>query len=137
MLLVDSSCLLAALDAGEPDHKRVHEIIARQATTLLVTDFVLAEVDYLVLKRLGVGAEQDFIQQVLDGIFVREPITAEDLLRASEIASDYSEHRLGITDTSLMALSERKRVHEILTLDRRHFGLFRDRRGGAPTLLPD
>ena len=129
--------MLAAVDAGEPDHERVTEAIRAAHTSLITTDFVLAEVDFLVLKRLGVQAELALLEQFAAGIFWREQVKQLDLSRAQEIIVQYSEHKLGITDASLMALSERLGIREVLTLDRRHFGVFRDRRGQALALLPE
>jgi uncharacterized protein len=47
-----------------------------------------------------------------------------------------AEHQLGITDATLMALAERLDRCPVLTLDRRHFSIFRDRRGRSLRLLP-
>lgn len=46
-----------------------------------------------------------------------------------------SDQSLGLTDATLMALAERLRA-PVLTLDWRHFGLYRDRRGKPLELLP-
>ena len=135
-MLADTSGLLAAVDAGEPDHERTRAAIAADQGPLVITDFVLAELDFLVLKRLGAEAEMALLDQVLEGVFLREPMTHEDLTRAREIIEQYQEHRFGIADASLMALSERLSVREVLTLDQRHFGVFRDRSGKALTLVP-
>ena len=135
-LLVDSSGLLAAIDAGEPEHAAVHRLLERDTRPLVLTDYVIAEVDYMVLKRLGAEAEQAFIEQVLDGTFRRETVEDGDLQRAHEISIRFAEHQLGVTDATLMALSERLQTRDVLTLDHRHFAVFRDRRGRALRLLP-
>ncbi len=136
VLLVDSSGLLAAIDAGEPDHERVRELLERDRRPLIVTDYVIAEVDYLVLRRLGVAAEQAFVEQLLDGTFRREPIGDADIQRAQQIAARFKDQKIGLTDASLMALSERLTARDVLTLDRRHFSPFRDAKGRALNLLP-
>jgi predicted nucleic acid-binding protein len=135
-MLVDSSGVLAALDAGEPDHEDVLAAIEADERPLRITDFVIAEVDFLILKRLGPAAEQRFLEQINEGIFRRETVTDDDVLRATEIIEQFEEHRFGITDATIMALSERLGISEVLTLDARHFTVFRDRRGKALTILP-
>jgi predicted nucleic acid-binding protein len=135
-MLVDSSGVLAALDAGEPDHEAVLAAIEADKRPLRINDFVIAEVDFLILKRFGPAAEQAFLEQINEGIFRREMVTDDDMLRASEIIEQFEDHRFGITDASLMALSERLGISEVLTLDERHFAVFRDRRGKALTILP-
>jgi predicted nucleic acid-binding protein len=135
-LLCDSSGILAAIDSGEPDHERVRTFLESDGGTLLVTDFVIAEVDYLVLERLGARAEQAFLEQIIEGVFQREEVRQEDLERAAEISRKYARHQVGLTDASLMALSERRRARRILTLDHRHFSMFRNREGKGLELVP-
>lgn len=136
MILLDSSGLLAALDEGEPDHEATMAILDAARGPLLVIDFVLAEVDYLVLQRLGAKAEADFLSQLTGGAFVREPVTASDLERARAIAEAYADQAIGLTNASMMAVAERLAGCQVLTLDRRHFAPFRDRRGRPLRLLP-
>jgi predicted nucleic acid-binding protein len=135
LILADTSGLLALLDAGEPSHARVREVVARERGPLVTTDLVLAELDFLVLRRLGGKAERAFLGQVLDGRLLREPVDRKDLVRASRILESYPDPSFGLTDASLMVIAERLAV-PVLTLDRRHFTTFRDQRGKALTLLP-
>ena len=135
MILADTSGLLALLDEGEPDHAAVTKLVKREPGPLLVTDFVLAETDFLVLDRLGARAERDFLAQLSVGALLREPITANDLTRAIEISTDYLDQEFGLTDATLMALAERL-GRPVLTLDRRHFTTFRTKKGKPLRLLP-
>jgi predicted nucleic acid-binding protein len=135
VIVADTSGLVALLDAGEPEHERVRDAIEDDAGPLLAIDFVLAETDYLVLRRLGAEAERGFVAQVKSGAIHREPVTSADIDRASEILERYADQELGLTDASVMAVAERLDA-PVLTLDRRHFSPFRDRRGRALALLP-
>ena len=135
MLLCDTSGLLALLDSGERAHRRVRNAVETNAGPLLAIDFVLAELDHLLLHRLGPSAEGRFLEQVAKGVFLREGVSDPDFARASTIARRYREHEIGLTDAALMAVAERLRC-PVLTLDR-HFELFRDRRGSPLTLVPE
>jgi predicted nucleic acid-binding protein len=136
MILCDTSGLLALLDSGEREHRRASAALEDVTGPLLTTDFVLAELDYLILRRLGPVAETALLKQVRDGSLTREPVTDADLLAAVRIIERLAEHQLGITDATLMALAERLDRCPVLTLDRRHFSIFRDRRGRSLRLLP-
>jgi uncharacterized protein len=136
LILCDTSGLLALFDAGERDHRRVRKAIEREPGPLLTTDFVLAELDFLLVKRLGRAAEKAFLAQLDEGVLTREPITDDDLSAAAKILDRFGDHEFGLTDATLMAAAERLELCPILTLDRRHFGLFRDRLGRALPLLP-
>ncbi len=135
MLLADTSGLLALLDRGEPEHASVTSAVEADDGPIVVLDFALAELDYLVLTRLGPKAELGLLEQLTEGVFVREPVTEADLRRAAAIGRRYREHALGLTDTAQMAVAERLGC-PVLTLDRRHFELFRDKKGRPLTLLP-
>jgi predicted nucleic acid-binding protein len=97
---------------------------------------VIAETDYLVLKRLGKRAERAFVAQLISGAIQREEVARADLERALAISRQFDDQCLGLTDAAVMALTERLETRKVLTLDRRHFAPFRDRRGRALELLP-
>ena len=136
MIVVDTSGLIALLDRGEPMHGAAHDAVAGARGPLVVTDFVLAETDYLVLRRLGRRAEAAFIAQLVDGVFLREAVTDADLARASDIIATFVDHDVGLTDATLLAVAERLHTRRILSLDHRHLAVFRDRRGQALELVP-
>lgn len=136
MIIADTSGLLSLLDRGEKHHEPARSAVAAHRGPLVTTDFVLAETDYLVLRRLGARPEMAFLRQVLGGTPLREPVTPGDMDRAVEIIVQYADHNLGLTDASLMAVAERLDARRVLTLDHRHFALFRDSRGRALELLP-
>lgn len=136
MIGLDTSGFLALLDAGEPDHDAAKVAIKEAAGIRWTTDFVLAEVDYVVCKRLGVQAELSFLSQVRQGAVRREPVTDTDLARAQVLIGKYTEHAIGLTDATLVSVAERLGCQRILTLDRNHFRLFRLRSGKPFVLVP-
>jgi predicted nucleic acid-binding protein len=136
VIVLDTTGLVALLDRGERSHIRVRQLIDSEPGPLLVLDLVLAETDHLILHRLGAKAERAFLAQLMEGGLVREPLTHDDLQRVAAIATRFSDHAFGLTDCAVMAVAERLGA-KVLTLDRRHFSLFRTRRGKALTLLPD
>lgn len=136
MILADTSGLLALLDRGEAEHRRVSRAVEKEPGPLVVIDVVLAETDYLIRRRLGRQAGRAFLDQVLEGVFLREEVTDGDLRRASEIDDRYHESDLGLTDSALMAIAERLAPSKVLTLDRKHFAPFRTLKGEPLDLLP-
>ena len=54
MIVLDTSGLLAALDADQRHHEPARQVLAADAGPLLLSPFVLAELDYLLLERVGV-----------------------------------------------------------------------------------
>jgi len=135
MILADTSGLLCLLDEGEPQHAEARAAVESDPGPLLTVDLVLAETDFLVRARLGEAAAARFLDQVRGGALLREPFSDRDLERATAILGQYADQHFGLTDAALMAVAERLRV-PVLTLDRRHFGVFRRVDGHALELLP-
>jgi predicted nucleic acid-binding protein len=136
VLVADTSGVLAALNADDAAHERVRVTLEREVGRIVVPALVLAEVAYLALKHLGQAAEEAFVEDVLAGAWSREPLLDSDLRRALEVLRRHAEHEVGLVDASIVATAERLRVTRVLTLDRRHFSMFRLWNKKAPTILP-
>lgn len=65
-----------------------------------------------------------------------EPVAAADWLRIAELVARYDDLPLGTVDASVVAAAERLGVHEVATVDRRHFSVVRPAHADAFTLLP-
>jgi predicted nucleic acid-binding protein len=63
-------------------------------------------------------------------------LSTEDWQRVRELVTTYADLRLGGTDSSVIALAERRGTSRIATLNRRHFAVVRPRHTDAFELLP-
>jgi len=97
---------------------------------------VLPEVCYLLQTRISPAAEQAFMRAVADGEFTTEPLEVEDVARATALMQEYADLPLGFVDATVLATAERLGAREILTTDRRHFGVIRPLHGRTVTLVP-
>lgn len=136
MIVVDTSGLLAVLDEGQAKHRQALAAIGSPHPALLLSPFVLAELDYLLTTRVGQQAERSLLNQVAGGSLALEPFGADDVGRADEIIERYEDLRLGLADASIVVLAERYDVLEVLTLDERHFRAVRGPGGKPFRLLP-
>lgn len=136
MIVLDTSGLLAAIDASQRHHAAAAAALRASDGPLLLSPFVLAELDYLLSTRVSAGTATALLNQVAGGAYRLEPMTAEDIARASEIIDRYRDLELGLADSSLVVLAERYRTYDVLTLDERHFRAV-DGPGGRPfRILP-
>lgn len=135
-MIVDTSGLLAFFNDKEPAHAAVKQVVEGTSDSLVISPFVVAEVDYLVATRHGVDAELAVLRQLSSGAFEHADMTADDISRATRIIERYRDQEIGITDASLVVLAARYKTRKILTLDHRHFTILRPARGHAFTLLP-
>lgn len=135
-LVVDAGALYAQADADEPRHAVVAAILRAEREALVTTELAVAEADYLITQRLGVGVELAFIDDLTAGTFVVECLSREELRTARAVVERYRDLRIGLADASLAVLANRYRTTRILTFDERAFRAMTPLAGGAFTLLP-
>jgi predicted nucleic acid-binding protein len=133
--VVDAGPLYAATDSSDQDHARCVATLERTDLDLVIPALVIAEVTFIVGRRLGPDVEAEFLA-ALAGFDVEAPV-AEDWPRIAELAAQYRDFPLGGTDASVVALAERLETDVLVTLDHRHFGAVRPRHCSAFRLLPE
>ena len=132
--IVDSGPLYAVVDADDDDHARCLEALERADLELVIPALVVAEVTYMVGRRLRADAEAAFLRG-LERFEVEAP-APEDWPRIGDLVERYRDYPLGGTDASLVALAERLDAEVVVTLDSRHFQAIRPRHRRAFRLLP-
>ena len=137
MIVADTSGLLALFNAREPAHASVKRAIGEGTDALVVSPYVVAELDYLVATRLGVEAELAVLGELAGGAYHHAALTDAELADCAELIRRYADQAIGVTDASLVVLARRFGTRRILTLDRRHFSVLRPLDGGRFKLLPD
>ena len=136
MILLDTSGLLAAIDGSQRQHAEAASAIRESIGPLLLSPFVLAELDYLLATRVSQAAALALLDEVAMGAYRLEPMAADDVARAAEIVAQYRDLQLGLADASIVVLAERHATTDILTLDERHFRAVKGPRGRPFRLLP-
>lgn len=136
MIIVDTSGLLAALDASEAGHARAARALREVPGPRLLSPFVLAELDYLLGRRVGPGTSKAFLGEVVRGAYRLEDFDGDDVAAALGVLDRYAGLDLGLADASIVVLAERHGVHQVLTLDERHFRAIQGPRGRPFKLLP-
>ena len=136
MIIADTSGLLAFFNSREPAHEAAREAVLAARRTLVVSPYVIAELDYLVATRLGVAAELDLLRELAAGGYVLPDLDADDLAVCARVIDRYRDQAIGLADASFVALADRYRSRTLLTLDRRRFEVLRPIAGGRFELLP-
>ncbi|MFN8098875.1 MAG: PIN domain-containing protein [Dermatophilaceae bacterium] len=135
-MIVDTSALLAYFDASEPAHTSVSAAIEASEEPLVVSPFVIAELDYLVLSRHGSRAEQAVLAELCGGAWELAIMDRNRLAQAAAVVERYADVPIGVADASSLVLAQEYRTTTILTLDRRHFTILRLSDGSALRVLP-
>jgi uncharacterized protein len=135
-LIVDAGALYAQADAEEPRHDAVARVLVAEREALVTTELAVAEADYLILMRLGVGVELTFLEDLAMGTYIVECLTRDELRTAREVVEWYRDLRLGPANASLVVLAHRYGTRRILTFDERAFRSVSPLQGGSFTVLP-
>jgi len=135
-MIVDTSAILAFFDRDEPDHEALAAVLSQSSEPLVVSPYVVAEVDYLIGTRLGVAAEIAALRELAGGAWDLATIDSTDLARTVPIIERYADHAVGVADASSVVLADRYRTTTIATLDRRHFSMLRPLSGGYFAIVP-
>jgi predicted nucleic acid-binding protein len=125
VILLDTSGLLAALDESQRHHGECAKLLGEASAPFLLSPFVLAELDYLVMRHIGRRAQGALLEEVVRGAYQLEPFDTADIARAREVIEKYADLEVGLADASLIVLAERHSVADVLTLDQRHFRALR------------
>jgi len=125
MILLDTSGLLAAIDSDQRMHEACADVIAKARAPLVLSPFVLAELDYLLATRVSVDAELALLDEVARGAYHLATFTAGEVATARKIVERYADLEIGLADASIVVLAARHRTRDVLTLDKRHFKALR------------
>ena len=136
MIVADTSGLLALFNRAEPQHEAMRRVVEGQPDPLVISPYVVAELDYLVATRLGVDAELEVLTELAGGAYHLTSIEEEDMRSVIRVIERYRDQDIGVADASLVVLASRYRTRSVLTLDHRHFSVVRPLDGGRFRLLP-
>jgi uncharacterized protein len=134
LAVVDAGPLYAVTDTDDQDHHRSRAVLERADLQLVIPALVIAEVTYIVGRRLGADAEARFLRGLED--FDIEAPSPDDWPRIADLVERYRDFPLGGTDASVIALAERLGSEVVITLDSRHFAAIQPRHRAAFLLLP-
>jgi hypothetical protein len=136
VILLDTSGLLSAIDSSQRHHASCAAVLTRAAGPLLLSPFVLAELDYLLARQVGASAQSAMLEEVVRGAYQLERFDAADIESAKKVIDRYHDLRIGLADASIVVLAERHSARDVLTLDERHFRTLRIGRARRFRILP-
>lgn len=121
MILLDTSGVLAALDAAQGRHVDAAAALGAARPPFLLSPFVLAELDYLLATRVGEPARLALLGEVERGAYQLQAFGAGDVRAARAVIERHADLGISLADASIVVLAERHEVNDVLTLDERHF----------------
>ena len=134
--LVDTGPLVAYLDSRDPAHREVAERLDEFSGGLASTSAVITEAMHFVSATRG-GPQSLAALVKAAGVAVYDLCQAPELEASATLMEKYSDTPMDFADATLLLLAEALGHHELLTLDRRGFSVFRTRKGRALRLVLD
>lgn len=136
MIVVDTSIIVAYMNAADDHHQVVAGWIDQVEDDLVTTPLIVAEADHLVARRGGARALSTLRVDLAAGAYLVEWWSGA-MAAAVKVAESYAGISLGLADASLVVLAERVGTIDIGTLDERHFRAVRPLTDGqAFRILP-
>lgn len=135
-MIADTSALFALFDGDDPAHAALVAAVDGLTEPLAVSPFVVAELDYLVMTRIGVEAELEVLAELARPTFDIVQLATPDLEAAARVIKRYHDQSIGLADAHQVVMAERLGTRDILTLDRRHFDVLRPLQGGRFRVTP-
>jgi uncharacterized protein len=137
VIICDTSGLVAAYSANDPRRSQVTDLLGHDPGPLIMSPFVLAELDYLTTTRSGVRAELKVLSDVAAGIYTLAEFDRFDVDQAATVIERYQQMDIGIADASLVVLAAKYQTTRLLTFDQKHFRAIRPLHAAAAfTILP-
>lgn len=113
---VDSSAFYASIDRSDSAHARATSLLDRDEQ-LVTSDHVLVESWLLLNARVGYVVAERFLDAMLTGAAVVEPVLKADLEAASETARAFPDQTFSIVDRTSFAVMERLGVKRAVSFD--------------------
>jgi predicted nucleic acid-binding protein len=136
VIILDTSGLLAAIDSSQRFHDAAREALGGAVGPLVLSPFVLAELDYLLATRVGREAELALLQEVARETYRLEPFSVGNVAEARRIMVQYAHLRISFADASNVVLANRHDALDVLTLDERYLRAMRGPGGHPFRILP-
>ena len=136
MIVADTSGLIAFFSESGSQHEAVATWVEAHAPVMVLSPYVLVEVDYLVATRKGIDAELAVLAELSGGAYELARMDVPDVAAARRVVERYRDLGVGLADASLAVLAQRYRTRTILTLDRKHFSAMRPLDGGTFAIVP-
>ena len=134
--LIDSGFLYALIDKRDQHSTRVKASLETVFEEIILPVPAITEAAYFVAKNLGSISLADFVNGLDEMNMIVECPLAQDYSRSAKIFRKYKDANIDFVDACIVAMAERLNITKILTVDRRHFQMFRPLHCESFEILP-
>jgi len=113
--LIDAGPLIALFNRNDKYHQKIKDFIKTYDGVLTTSWPVVTEVCHML--DFNINAQIDFLKWVKLGGIRIEDIKSTDIERIIQLSEKYSDIPMDLADASLVIISERLKIKEIITID--------------------
>ncbi|MBN2617590.1 MAG: PIN domain-containing protein [Spirochaetales bacterium] len=114
-ILIDAGPLIALFNRNDKYHNKIKDFLKTFSGKLITTWPVITEVSHML--DFNIQTQIDFLTWINLGAVNIENIDNNDITRIIELSKKYSDVPMDLADGSLVALSEKINIKEIITID--------------------
>ena len=114
-ILIDAGPIIALFNKNDKYHEKIKDFMKNYEGKLTSTWPVVTEVSHML--DFNIQTQIDFLTWIKLGGVVVEDLEKEDLNRIIELSKKYSDIPMDLADASLIVLSEKMKIKQIITID--------------------
>jgi predicted nucleic acid-binding protein len=133
-VILDTGPWVALIDRNEARHQECIAWLEHFEGEIYSTEAVLTEVLYLL--NFSLRAKTAAIEHILLGLLVLVPTSLSSLKRVKRLMEKYHDLPMDYADATLVCLAEDLSIPNIVTFDKRDFGIYRLPSGNPFHILP-
>lgn len=113
--LIDAGPLIALFNKNDKYHEKIKKFIMAYDGILTTSWPVITEVCHML--DFNINTQIDFLKWIKSGGLRPEDIESTEINRIIQLSEKYSDIPMDLADASLIVISERLRIKEIITID--------------------
>ena len=113
--LIDAGPLIALFNKNDKYHEKIKEFIKNYIGLLTTSWPVITEVCHML--DFNINAQIDFLKWIKLGGLKVEDIETEEIDKIIKLSEKYSDIPMDLADATLIVISERLGIKEIITID--------------------
>jgi uncharacterized protein len=122
-VLMDTGPWVALVDRSEGKHRQCVQWLQDFKGEIYSTEAVLTEV--LCLLNFSSAAQAAALDFILTGAIILAPSTIDSLTTIESLMEKYKNLPMDYADATLVSLAHDLSINNIVTFDRKHFGIYR------------
>jgi len=113
--LIDAGPLIALFNKNDKYYEKIKDFLKKNKGLLTTSWPVITEVCHML--DFNIGAQTDFLKWIRLGGLKVEDIKTEEIDKIIKLSEKYSDIAMDLADATLIVISERLGIKEIITID--------------------